>query len=98
MPIPKIPVTFKDIAKHPYTYCLITIVGLLWYFVYANTNLANRQDNDCQKQVMELRADYKKALKDKDDLTTALLIKNGVISKLTDKVDSVSTQKKDENN
>jgi hypothetical protein len=97
MPIPTIPVSFQNVVKNPYTYLLITVVSLLWYFVYTNTNLARKQDTDCQQQVIELRADYKQALKDKDDLTTALLIKNGVITKLTVKVDSVSIQKQDEN-
>ena len=97
MPNPRIPITFIDVVRNPYTYLLITVVSLLWYFVYANTRITTKKDTDCQQTNTELRMENKKLQGDKDALYNALLVKNGVIDKLTVKTDSLSTQKEDEN-
>jgi hypothetical protein len=87
-----IPITFNDVVKNPFTYLLITIVGLLFYFVYSNTDINKQNDADCKKDNTELRAENKELRKDKDNLVNAILVKNGIIGKLTTVTDSLNNK------
>jgi cell division protein FtsL len=68
MPTPQIPMTFNNVAKSPYTYLLITIVSLLWYFVYNNSSINQQNDQDCKQVTTELRNQLKDERKKNDDL------------------------------
>lgn len=90
MPNTPIPTSFKDVVRNPFTYLLITVVSLLWYFVYANTSTNKQQASDCTATNKELRLEVKDLRKDKDDLVNAILIKNGIIGRLTTVTDSLA--------
>jgi hypothetical protein len=89
-----IPTTFKDVVRNPYTYLLITIVSLLWYFVYSFTDVTSKNDSTCFQEKTELRTELKEERKKNDDLINAILAKQGVIEKLTVITDSLN--KKDD--
>jgi len=93
-----VPITmsFRNVVKNPYTYLLITVVSLLWYFVYSFTGLTSKNDTICFQEKTELRIELKEERKKNDDLINAILTKQGVIEKLTVITDSL-TKKDNEN-
>ncbi|WP_432712590.1 hypothetical protein [Pedobacter sp.] len=75
--IPKI--SFNQIAKQPVTYALIVAVSLLWFVAYMFKDSSNQVNTNCEAEKVELRKENAQYKADKDALTTALLIKNGII-------------------
>jgi len=96
MPNTPIPTSFNQVAKNPYTYLLITVVSLLWFFVYSQKNTNQQNDKDCMIEKTELRLELKQERLKNDNLVNSILIKQGVIEKLTVITDSLN--KKDDNN
>ena len=94
-PIP-IPMTFQQIVKSPYTYLLVTVVSLLWFFVYSFTDINKQNDADCNAEKIELRAELKSERTKNDNLINSILIKQGVIEKLTVITDSLNKTVNDE--
>ena len=58
---------------------LIVAVSLLWYFVYQFTGSSDQVNINCEAEKKQLRIELTQARADKDALTTALLVKNGII-------------------
>jgi len=87
-----IPMTFNNVVKNPYTYLLITIVSLLWFFVYSYTGLNKQNDIDCKQDNTELRIELKDERTKNDNLINSILIKQGVIEKLTGITDSLNNK------
>ena len=77
--LPKI--GFNQVLKSPQTYMLMVAVSLLWFFVNQFTGSSDQDNKNCQTEKAELRKELNQARADKDALTTALLIKNGIIFK-----------------
>lgn len=73
------PVSFLQIVKHPVSYALVVVVSLLWYFVGMVKDSSNQVNKNCEAEKVELRRELVQVRAEKDQLTTALLIKNGII-------------------
>jgi hypothetical protein len=95
MAAPTIPMTFQQIVKSPYSYLLITVVSLLWFFVYSFTGLAKTNDADCAAEKVELRIELKAERTKNDNLVNSILVKQGVIDKLTTITDSLNNDNKE---
>jgi hypothetical protein len=95
MAAPNIPMTFNNVVKSPYTYLLITVVSLLWFFVYSFTGLTKTNDADCATEKTELRIELKQERTKNDNLVNSLLIKNGIILNLSNIADSLNTKDKE---
>jgi hypothetical protein len=74
-------VTFAQILKSPPVYMLMVAVSILWVFVYQFIGTSDQVAKNCESEKIELRKELTQARADKDALTTALLIKNGIIFK-----------------
>jgi hypothetical protein len=74
-------ISFNQVLKSPQTYMLMVAVSLLWFFVYQFTGSSDQVNINCEAEKAQLRKDLTQARTDKDQLTTALLIKNGIIYK-----------------
>ena len=94
--IPKPPTaSFSQIAKDKTTYLLITVVSLLWISLYFIFSSASTNDKNCLEEKNQLRIELKDERKKSDNLINAILIKEGVIEKLTTITDSLNTKKND---
>ena len=72
--LPKTPFTFQQFVKYPvYAICFL----LITYFIYKEFV----ESNGCQTENEYLRKELVQVRSEKDQLTTALLIKNGIIFK-----------------
>lgn len=87
LPIPKI--TFLQWVKYPWAALLICAVGGLGIMFNINTNLNEGSRLSCEAEKKELKLQL--IVKDEklDQLTTALLIKNGVINEIKKQTDSI---------
>lgn len=72
-------VTLKQIAQSPVAYMLMVAISVVWYFIYQFTASSDKVNINCEAEKTELRKELTQARADKDALTTALLIKNGII-------------------
>lgn len=93
-------ITFKDIVRHPLVYALIIITSLLWIFVFQvsqshNTTLEAKDAEIVRltQDVVRLERQLTKERTEKDNLYKALLVKNGVISELVVRIDSINHNK-----
>lgn len=93
-------ITFKDIVRHPLVYALIIITSLLWIFVFQvsqshNTTLEAKDSEIVRltQDVGRLEQQLTKERTEKDNLYKALLVKNGVISELSVRIDSINHNK-----
>jgi len=75
----KVNATFNQILKSPPVYMLMVAVSLLWFFVYQFTGTSDQVNINCEAEKVQLRKDLNQVRADKDALTTALLVKNGII-------------------
>lgn len=80
IPIPRI--TFLQWVKYPWAALLICAVFGLGVMFNINSNINNQRIIDCNKGSAELKKEL--AIKDEqlNQLTTALLIKNGIINEI----------------
>lgn len=74
-------ISFNQVLKSPPTYMLIVAVSLLWFFVYQFSGSSDQVNINCEAEKVQLRKDLTIAQTKLDQLTTALLIKNGIIYK-----------------
>jgi hypothetical protein len=72
-------ITFSQVVKAPTTYMLMVAVALMMYFVTKFGNSSDQVNANCEAEKTELRKELTQARADKDALTTALLVKNGII-------------------
>jgi hypothetical protein len=72
-------ITFSQVVKAPITYMLMVALSLMWFFVYRFGNSSDQVNINCEAEKIELRKELTQSRADKDALTTALLIKNGII-------------------
>lgn len=80
MPAQNIPsISFNQIVKHPISYALMIIVGLLSFFVSRYTGASDQVNKNCEAEKVELRKELALERSKNDQLITALLIKNGII-------------------
>lgn len=95
---PQVKMSFAQIVKNPYTYLLITVVSVMWFFIYSNKDITNRNNQDCEKEKIQLRSELNKERAKNDNLINNILVKNGVIDKLTVITDSLNNKKDDKTN
>jgi hypothetical protein len=72
-------ITFSQVTKSPTTYMLMVAVVLVMFFVNKFGNSSDQVNVNCEAEKAELRRELTQARADKDALTTALLVKNGII-------------------
>lgn len=72
-------ITFSQIVKAPTTYMLMVAVALLMFFVTKFGNTSDQVNVNCEAEKNELRRELTQSRAEKDALTTALLVKNGII-------------------
>jgi hypothetical protein len=72
-------VSFEQILKSPPVYMLMVAVSLLWFFAYQFIGSSDQVNINCEAEKKQLRIELTQARADKDALTTALLVKNGII-------------------
>jgi hypothetical protein len=70
---------FKQALASPPTYYMLVAISVMWYFVYRFGTSSDQVNINCEAEKTELRKELTQARADKDALTTALLIKNGII-------------------
>ena len=80
MPLTELPkITFAQILKSPQVYMMIVAVSIMMFFVTKFGNSSDQVNENCEAEKVELRKELTQARADKDALTTALLVKNGII-------------------
>lgn len=92
----QVKMSFIQIVKNPYTYLLVTVVSVMWFFIYSNKDITNKNNADCEREKLELRTELKQERAKNDNLINNILVKNGVIEKLTVITDSLNNQKDDQ--
>lgn len=70
---------FKQALKSPATYYMLVAISVMWVFVYQFIGSSDKVNVNCEAEKAELRRELNQVRADKDALTTALLIKNGII-------------------
>ena len=102
---PQVKMSFLQIVKNPYTYLLVTVVSVMWFFIYSNKDITNRNDADCDREKAELRTELRQERNElklerakNDNLINNILVKNGVIGKLTAITDSLNNKHDDKSN
>jgi cell division protein FtsB len=74
-------ITFSQVVKAPATYMLMVAVAIMMFFVTKFGNASDQVNVNCEAEKAELRKENAQYKADKDALTTALLVKNGIILK-----------------
>ena len=72
-------ITFSQVTKSPSTYMLMVAVALVMFFVTKFGNSSDQVNVNCEAEKAELRRELTQSRAEKDALTTALLVKNGII-------------------
>lgn len=83
-------VTFNQILKSPPVYMLMVAVCLLMFFVTKFTGVSDQVNENCETEINHLRTENAAIRKEKDDLTMALLVKNGIINEIKKATDSAA--------
>jgi len=94
---PQVKMSFLQIVKNPYTYLLVTVVSVMWFTLYSNKDITNKNDADCEREKKELRTELKQERTKNDNLINNILVKNGMIDKLTVITDSLNNKQDDKN-
>jgi len=94
---PQVKMSFLQIVKNPYTYLLVTVVSVMWFTLYSNKDITNKNDADCEREKTELRTELKQERTKNDNLINNILVKNGMIDKLTVITDSLNNKQDDKN-
>jgi hypothetical protein len=94
---PQVKMSFLQIVKNPYTYLLVTVVSVMWFFIYSNKDITNKNNADCEREKTELRTELKQERAKNDNLINNILVKNGMIDKLTVITDSLNNKQDDKN-
>jgi len=102
---PQVKMSFLQIVKNPYTYLLVTVVSVMWFFIYSNKDMTNKDNADCETDKAELRKELRQSRAEtqqerakNDNLINNILVKNGVIGKLTAITDSLNNKQDDKSN
>jgi len=95
MQIPKIPITFPNFVKYPLQ--AVTYM-LLLYFVYKEFTKPSDPCRDLretlarqEERINALEMFNMQLIKSNDDFKNALLVKNGIIDRVQNKLDSIKT-------
>lgn len=80
IPIPRI--TFLQWVKYPWAALLICAVFGLGVMFNINSNINNQRIIDCNRNNVELKKELSVKDEQLNQLTTALLIKNGIINEI----------------
>lgn len=86
-PLPKI--TFQQIVKYPTTWLLVMAIFAVGFIFNTFIGNVKKNDDDCETEKRELRQENRNLTTKLDELTTALLIKNGVINEVKKQTDSI---------
>jgi hypothetical protein len=89
--IPKI--TFNQVLKSPPVYMLMVAVSLLWFFVYKFGGASDKVNANCEQENVRLTNQNSNLQSKLDDLTMALLVKNGIINEIKKATDSAANEK-----
>jgi len=72
-------VTFEQILKSPPVYMMMVAVAIMSFFVHKYGVASDERNDACDARVERLERDNARIQMEKDVLTTALLVKNGII-------------------
>lgn len=72
-------ISFNQVLKSPPTYFMMVAISIAWYFIFQFTGSTDQVNINCEAEKKQLRMELTQARADKDALTTALLVKNGII-------------------
>jgi len=86
--LPKI--TFGQAIKSPPVYIMMVAISIAWFFVYQFSTTSSQVNKNCESENERLRIENTTIRKEKDDLTTALLVKNGIINEIKKATDSAA--------
>lgn len=83
---------WKHALQNPATYYMLVAISVMWVFVYLFRDSSKQANYDCKEENNHLRVENTQLRKDKDDLTMALLVKNGIINEIKKTTDSVARE------
>ncbi|RYF26542.1 MAG: hypothetical protein EOO42_01185 [Flavobacteriales bacterium] len=86
--IPK--ASFNQVVKSPAVYYMLVAVSVMWFFVYKFGGASEQINTNCEQENAHLRLENTNIRKEKDDLTMALLVKNGIINEIKKATDSAA--------
>lgn len=93
MPIQIPQITPQQFIRHPISYALVIVAGLLSFFVSRYSSSQDQGLEACEGEKKELRIDLLQERKRNDDLIQALLVKNGIINEIKKTTDSLVREK-----
>jgi len=73
--------SFSQVVKHPGIYYMLVAISVMWYFVYKFGGASGLVNENCEKEKIEWKSAFDQERTKNDVLTTALLVKNGIILK-----------------
>ncbi len=82
-------ITFQQIVKYPVTWLLVVVVFAIGIVFNKFVALGQESKDDCDKRVAYLEQKLTESETRERNLTTALLIKNGVINEVKKATDSI---------
>ena len=83
---------WRHALQNPATYYMLVAISVMWVFVYLFRDSSNQQNASTQEEVKHLRIENNQLRREKDDLTMALLVKNGIINEIKKTTDSVARE------
>ncbi|WP_443945616.1 hypothetical protein ACJVDH_00460 [Pedobacter sp. AW1-32] len=86
--LPKL--TFSQAMKSPPVYIMMVAISIAWFFVYQFANTSSQVNKNCESENQRLRIELTNKSRQMDDLTTALLVKNGIINEIKKATDSAA--------
>lgn len=86
-------ITFQQIVKYPVTWLLVVVVFAIGVVFNKFVALGQESKDDCDKRVAYLEQKLTESENRERNLTTVLLIKNGVINEVKKATDSVVREK-----
>lgn len=92
-------ITFRDIVKHPLVYALVVITSLLWIFVFnysqSHGDTISAKDSEIirlTEHIEQLESQLVIERAERDNLYKALLVKNGIITEMVVRIDSLNNR------
>lgn len=85
--------SFNQVVKSPAVYYMLVAISVMWFFVYKFGGASEQVNKNCEQENAHLRTENAAIRKEKDDLTMALLVKNGIINEIKKATDSAAKEK-----
>lgn len=84
------PTTIREVSRHPATYAMIVIASAFASVLTVLMTATSKTTDTCAEEKRELQEQLKQERQAKNDLINAVLLKQGVIDKLPEAVDSLT--------